>query len=65
MDGEPATALETSRSSTKFLALKGRIEADELATLPMPTDMVRVVPLSVPGREHRNLVIIDRPPKLG
>ena len=58
-DGEPATGHSRSRSSTKFLALKGRIEADELAALPVSRDRIRVSPLSVPGREHRNLVIIE------
>ena len=44
---------------TRLVALKWRIDPHEIAALPVSAQAIRICPLSVPGREHRNLVIIE------
>ncbi|MGR8949514.1 MAG: 16S rRNA (guanine(527)-N(7))-methyltransferase RsmG [Gammaproteobacteria bacterium] len=46
-------------TGTRFVALKGRVDQEEVAALPVAPEKISVRKLEVPGREHRNVVIIE------
>ena len=48
-----------TRTTPLLVALKGRIEPQEIAELPVQETAVSVKNLHVPGRDYRHAVIID------
>lgn len=55
-------ATQHSNIRPKFVALKGRVEPEELTALKatdVASETILVKPLTVPGREHRHVVLFE------
>lgn len=52
-------AKNTAQPGMRFVALKGQVKSSELEAVAAPLSAMTVKPLYVPGRDHRNVVVID------